>query len=93
VEEKINGQINVGLLADGSVSTAFFASNAGGNSRPLTAKNLDIAEQDWVTTFGLTPKAAAALRAELEQKKTASAETSIDVELAATLCVPRVAGA
>ena len=91
--DKIDGRIQVDLLKNGEVQTVFFASNTGGNSQPMLAKNLDVAEEDWVTTFGLTPKAAAALRADLEQNENANAETSIDVALAATLCVPRTAGA
>jgi hypothetical protein len=93
MEDKISGQVQVDLLSNGNVRTVFFASNTGGNSSPVISKNLDVAEGDWVTTFGLTPTAAAALRAELERNKTASAETSINLELAATLCVPRFAGA
>jgi hypothetical protein len=93
MEGKINGRIEVDLLENDEVRTIFFASNTGGISQPMLAKNLDVAEEDWVTTFGLTPMAATALRADLEQNKTASAGTIIDVELAATLCVPRIAGA
>ena len=88
--DKINERIEVDLLENGEVQTVFFAANTGGNSQPMRAKNLNVAEEDWVTTFGLTPTAAAALRADLEQNETASAETKIDPELAATLCVPRV---
>jgi hypothetical protein len=90
MEERISGTLQVSTLPDGEVETIFSASNALGDSQPIRAKNLDIAEEDWVTTFGLTPATAARLRAELQQNETASAETKIDPELAATLCVPRV---
>ena len=93
MEDKISGQVQVELLPNGNVQPAFFAANTGGNSSPFISKNLDVAEGDWVTTFGLTPTGAATLRAKLEQDKSVTAETSIGVELAATLCVPRVAGA
>lgn len=41
------------------VQTIFFASTTSGNSQPMLANNLDVAEQDWVTTFRLTPTTAA----------------------------------
>ena len=65
----------------------------GGNSSPLIAKNLDVAEGDFVKTFGLTPTKAAVLRTELALARSAIVSISVDVELAATLCVPRVARA
>ena len=48
------------------------------------AKNLDIAEGEFVNTLGLTAEQATALRAELERNKIADTETSVDAEVAAT---------
>ena len=73
-------QIAGRLLADfhpnGTVRIVFIAHTGGGNESPLTSKNLDTAEIDFVT-YGLTPERAAALRTELERNKVVSVETSI----------------
>jgi hypothetical protein len=61
----------------------FIESVGSGNETPLTAKNLDAAAIDFVSTCGLTPERAAALRAELERNKVPSVETSIDDAIAA----------
>jgi hypothetical protein len=90
---EITGRLLATLHTNGTVQMTFAPNMGGGNMSPLLAKNLDCAEEDFVRTFGLTLAKAAALRAELEQRKTADVVTSIDVELAATLCVPRTTGA
>ncbi len=56
----------------------FIAHTNGGNEAPLTAKNVDAAEMDFVRTCGLTPQRAAALRTEVDRNKVVSVETSID---------------
>jgi hypothetical protein len=61
----------------------FIASVGGGNECPITAKNLDAAEMDFVSPCGLTPERAATLRSELDRNKVVSVETSIDDAVAA----------
>ena len=60
----------------------FIASVGGGSETPLTAKNLDAAELDFVRMCGLTPERASALRTELDRNKVVSVETSIDAAVA-----------
>jgi hypothetical protein len=55
----------------------------GGCQRPHTAKNLDAAEEKFIT-LGLTPEKATALRGELERNKIADTVISLVVEVAAT---------
>jgi len=74
---QIAGRLLADLFPDGTVRMVFIASVGGGNECPITAKNLDAAEIDFVT-FGLTPERAAALRTELDRDKVVSVETSID---------------
>ena len=75
-------EITGGLLADlhpnGTVRIFFIAHVGGGNEAPLTAKDLDTAEIDFVKTCGLTPERASALRTELDRNKVVSVETRID---------------
>ena len=73
---EIKGNLIVDIHPNGTVRMVFIASSGGGNETPLTAKNLDTAEIDFVT-YGLTPERAAALRTELERNKVVSVETSI----------------
>ncbi len=61
----------------------FIAHTGGGNEVPLTVKNLDTAEMDFVKTCGLTPERVSALRTELDRNKVVSAETSVDTSVAA----------
>ena len=81
-------EITGGLLADlhpnGTVRIVFIAHVGGGNEAPLTAKDLDTAEIDFVKTCGLTPERASALRKELDRNKVVSVETSIEGAVAAT---------
>jgi hypothetical protein len=86
-KEKAMAQIAGRLLADlhpnGTVRMVFIASVGGGNEAPITAKNLDTAEIDFVRTCGLMPERASVLRSELQRNKVASVETSIDEVIAA----------
>ena len=79
---EITGNLNVDLHPAGTVRTVFIAHTGGGYECPITAKNLDAAEIDFVRTCGLTPERAAALRTELERNKVSSVETSIDAAVA-----------
>jgi hypothetical protein len=79
----IPGRFIVDLYPNGTVRMAFIATVGGGNEMPLTVKNLDTAEIDFVKTCGLTPERAAALRAELERNKVANLEISMDDAIAA----------
>ena len=73
---RISGRLLADLFPDSTVRMVFIAIVGGGNECPITAKNLDAAEIDFVT-FGLTRERAAALRTELDRNKVVSVETSI----------------
>ena len=75
---EIKGRLIVDLHPAGTVRMVSIAHTGGGYESPITAKNLDAAEHDFVKMWGLTPERATALRAELERNKVVSAETSID---------------
>jgi hypothetical protein len=60
------GMLNARMLTNGTVET-WFTVEESTQLRPLLAKNLDTAEQDFIRTYGLTPAQAATFRAELER--------------------------
>jgi hypothetical protein len=80
---QILGRLLADLHPNGTVRMVFIASIGGGHEAPLTAKNLDTAELDFVRMCGLTPERAAALRTELERNKGFSVETIIEAAIAA----------
>jgi hypothetical protein len=80
---EIMGTLLADLHPNGTVKIIFIAHTGGGNEAPLTVKDLDTAEMDFVKTCGLTPERASALRTELDRNKTVSVETSVDATIAA----------
>jgi len=80
---EITGRLLADMHPKGTVRIVFIAHVGGGNQAPITAKDLDAAEVDFVRTCGLTPERASALRTELDRDKVVSAETSIDAAIAA----------
>ena len=80
---QIAGRLLADLHPNGTVRIVFIAHTGGGNEAPITAKNLDTAEVDFVT-YGLTPERAAEFRSELQRNKVSSVETSIDDAVAET---------
>jgi hypothetical protein len=80
---EITGKLLADLHPNGTVRMVFIAHTGGGNEAPITAKDLDAAEIDFVRTCGLTPERASALRTELDRNKVVSVETSIDSVVAA----------
>ncbi len=80
---EVTGRLLADLHPNGTVRMVFIAHTGGGNEAPMTAKNLDAAETDFVSTCGLTPERASALRAELDRNKVVSVETSIDAAVGA----------
>jgi len=79
---KIPGRLIVDMFPDGMVRVVFLASIECENEIPLTAKDLDAAE-DIFTMCGLMPGEAAALRRTLKRNKVAIVDTSVDKEVAA----------
>ncbi len=79
---KIPGRLIVDLFPDGMVRIVFLASIGGGNEIPLTAEDLDAAE-DIFTMCGLMPGEAAVLRRTLKRNNVAIVDTSVDEEVAA----------
>ena len=80
---EITGKLLADLHPNGTVRIVFIAHTGGGNEAPLTVKNLDAAEIDFVKMCGLTPERAAELRAELDRNKVIAVETSGDAAVAA----------
>ncbi len=80
---EITGRLLADLHPNGTVRMVFIAHPGGGKEAPITAKNLDTAEINFVRTCGLTPERASALRTELDRNKVVSVETSIDASSAA----------
>ncbi len=81
---EVIGRLTTDLHPNGSVRMVFLQHNGGGFERPHTAKSLDIAEEEFANTLGLTPDKPATLRAQLERDKMADAVISVDEEVAAT---------
>jgi hypothetical protein len=74
------GALNARQLANGRVETSLTVRELTGKRvalRPLLAKNLDTAEQDFLRTYGLTPEEAAAFRARIERDGSASVPAAI----------------
>ena len=80
---EITGKLLADMHPNGTVRMVFIAHTGGGNEAPLTAKNLDAAETDFVRTCGLSPERASALRTELDRNKVVGVETGIDAAVAA----------
>jgi hypothetical protein len=81
---EVNGRLITDLHPNGTVRIVFLQHIGGGYERPIAAKNLDIAEKEFITTLGLTPEKAAALRAELARNKIVDTVISVDAMVAAT---------
>jgi len=74
------GALNARLEANGTVETSLTVREISGKKvalRPILAKNLDMAEQDFIHTYGLTPAEAAAFRARIERDGSASIPAAI----------------
>ena len=74
------GALNAHLRANGTVETSLTVRELSGQRvalRPLLAKSLDTAEQDFVRTYDLTPTEAAAFRARIERDGSASVPAAI----------------
>ncbi len=80
---EIAGRLLAEFDPNGTVRIVFIAHTGGGNEAPLTVKNLDTAEIDFVKMYGLTPERASALRTELDRNKAVSFQSSIDAAIAA----------
>ena len=78
---QIAGWLLADLHPNGTVRAVFIAHTGGGNESPITAKNLDTAESDFVRC-GLAPERAASLREELERNKSVRVETNIEDSMA-----------
>jgi hypothetical protein len=75
-EAIVLGALNGELRANGRVETSFTVGEAV-VMRPMLAKNLDTAEQDFIRTYGLTPAQAAAFRARIERDGSASVPAAV----------------
>ena len=70
------GALNAELRANGTVETSFTVGEAV-VMRPMLAKNLDTAEQDFIRTYGLTAAEAATFRTRIERDGSASIPAAI----------------
>ena len=80
---KIAGKLIADLHPNGTVRIVFFAHTGGGNECPITARDLDTAEIDFVKTCALTQGGGFTLRMDLDRNKVVRVETSIDAVVAA----------
>jgi hypothetical protein len=81
---QISGRLIVDLHPDGTVRMLFVTeTRVGENETPMTVKNLNAAEIDLVTTWGLTLEQAASLRTQLERNSFASIDALVDEVVAA----------
>lgn len=74
------GALNARLKVNGKVKTSLTVREISGKKvalRPLLAKNLDTAEQDFIRTYGLTPAEAATFRIQIERDGSASVPAAI----------------
>jgi hypothetical protein len=74
------GALNAELQVNGTVKESFSVTEFSGKKvalRPVLAKNLDTAEQDFIRTYGLTPAEAAAFRARIGRDGSASVPAAI----------------
>jgi hypothetical protein len=72
----VAGFLNASLLSNGTVKT-WFSPETDMELRPLLAKNLDTAEQDFVRTYRLTSLEAAAFRLRIERDGCASTPVAL----------------
>jgi hypothetical protein len=90
LEKKFDGKgippsVSVSILDSGKLVEFFECSLiVTGFERPQKAKNLGMAEKEFINMLRLPPDMAAALRAQLERDKMADAVINVDVEVAAT---------
>ena len=78
---EVSGRLITDLHPNGTVRMVFLQ-HGGRYERPHTAKNLDMAEKEFINRLRLASEKAAALRAQLAQDKMADAVISIEEELA-----------
>ena len=74
------GALNAELRANGTVKESLSVRELSGKIvalRPVLAKNLDTAKQDFIRIYGLTPAEAAAFRARIERDGSASVPAAI----------------
>ena len=79
----VSGRLITDLHPNGTVRIVFRQHFGGRYERPQTVKSLDIAEEEFADTPGMTPGKAAVLRAELSRNKIADTVVRIDEEVAA----------
>jgi hypothetical protein len=72
----VDGWLNASLLQDGTIKVCF-STEPGDELCPKREKNLDTAEQDFITTYKLTPAKAAEFRALIKREGSASIPTAI----------------
>jgi hypothetical protein len=89
---RIVGQLHADILANDNVRMVFAPTIGDGKAGSRDAKSLDIAETDFISTFGLSPVQASGFRKELEQTGSATIDASIDAAQAAALGIPAIAG-
>jgi hypothetical protein len=79
---RIPGKLLVDLFPDGTVLLVFLPSVGQRNASPVTVEDLYAAEILFMTC-GLSVNRAAALRAEVKRNKIATADVTVDEEIAA----------
>ena len=86
MSERIKGVLHLQLFTDGTVAFIFRPNgNHGAGSSPLSAKNVDIAQEDLVRTWGFTPYKARVTIEELKMSGHVHRDTDIDAAIVANL--------
>jgi len=80
----VSGRLITDLHPNGIVRFVFLQRAGADYERPLMAKNLDNAEEEFINALGLTPDKALALRAQLERDKMVDTVITVDTQVAAT---------
>ena len=86
MSERIKGVLHLQLFTDGTVAFIFRPNgNHGAGSSPLSAKNVVIAQEDLVRTWGFTPNKARVTIEELKMSGHVHRDTDVDAAMVANL--------
>ena len=86
MSERVKDVLHMQLLTGGTVAFIFRPNgNHGAGSSPLSAKNVDIAKEDLVRTWGFTPNNARVTIEELKMSGHVHRNTDVDTAMVAKL--------
>jgi hypothetical protein len=83
--DRIRGVLHLQLIENGTVAFVFMPGHMGVGSNPLLAKNIEMAEEDLVRSWGFTTNKAKATVDELKLNGQVEQEIDADAEMVAKL--------